>query len=187
MDSLVGCGRGGRLVGSLGPRVGAQSSCGRHHYRHGSLVDKPCPGGGCNGAVSQGFRVSPGSNLLSGVSGGRFGDWHVCVPMDDVRRRSGELQHGRVHAGHVEAGDRLQGGLRVYSKFWMYPANNSALAYPYYGLECKGARYANETIYPAHTFSFGSEDIVPEQYLYMSPSNSCSDQIPGTPEFTLYH
>jgi len=48
-------------------------------------------------------------------------------------------------------------------------------------------RYANQTIYPDYTFSFGSEDIVAEQYLYMSPSHSCSDQIPGTPEFVIYH
>lgn len=56
-----------------------------------------------------------------------------------------------------------------YSKFWIYPATNSAINYHYYGLICKGVR------------------CVAEQYLYRITSNSCSDQIPGTPECTIYH
>jgi len=91
-----------------------------------------------------------------------------------------------------QPGTVSSGAYAWYAKFWIDPADNSTLAYRYYGLECKGVRYANQTIYPDYTFSFGSEDIVAEQYLYMSPSHSCSDQIPGTqipgtPEVVIYH
>jgi len=73
MDSLVGCARGGRLVGYLGPRVGAQSSCGQHHYRHGSFVDESRPRGVQRGNLAR----FPGEPRVQSVE--RVSDWQLGV------------------------------------------------------------------------------------------------------------
>lgn len=150
------------------------------------LSTSPGPGG-CNGAISQGFLVSPGSNLLSGCPTGNLEIGTYSFPWTMYVDVAGNYSTADYTQVTWKPGTVSSGAYAWYAKFWIYRANNSAINYHYYGLMCKGVRYANETVYPDYTFSFGSEDIVAEQYLYMSTSNSCSDQIPGTPEFTIYH
>jgi len=179
-------GRGGRLVGCLGPRVGAPSSDGQQYDQPGALVDGP-GSRRCNSHITQGFDVSPGSNLLSGCPTGNLEIGTYAFPWTMYVDVAGNYSTAEYTEVTWQPGTVSSGAYAWYSKFWIYPANNSALAYVYTGLECKGVRYAHQTIYPDHTFSFGSEDIVAEQYLYMSPSHSCSDQIPGTPEVVIYH
>ncbi len=178
MDSLMGCGRGGRLVGPLGPRVGSASTLSRLDHPHGSFVHEPGPGGR-HGAVSQSFKVSPGSNPLSGCPTGDLEigtysfPWAMYV---DVAGNNSTTEYTQVT---WKPGTVSSGAYAWYGELTIYKSNTSTGEYHYYDLECNGVRYANETVYPV--------DIIAQQVVWMDTSSSCGDQISGTPEFTIYH
>ena len=150
------------------------------------LSTSPGPGG-CNGAVSQGFKVSPGSNLLSGCPTGDLEIGTYSFPWTMYVDVAGNYSTAEYTQVTWKPGTVSSGAYAWYGELTIYKSNTSTGEYHYYNLECKGVRYTNETFYPDHSFSFGSVDIIAEQFVWMDTSSSCGDQISGTPEFTIYH
>jgi len=150
------------------------------------LSTSPGPGG-CNGAISQGFLVSPGSNLLSGCPTGNLEIGTYSLPWTMYVDVAGNYSAADYTQVTWKPGTVSSGAYAWYGELTIYMSNTSTGEYHYYLLECKGVRYTNATIYPDKSFSFGSVDIIAQQIVWMDTSSSCGDQITGKPEFTIYH
>lgn len=142
----------------------------------------------CNSNATQSFLVSTGSTELSGCPSNDLAVGSYYFPWTMDVNVAGNYSTATYTKVTWQPGGVSSGAYAWYGEMYIYNATTSAGEYYYDQLDCEGVRYANATIYPDKSLSFGSDDVVAQQTVWMTTSSTCNlSNYPGQSYFVIYH